>query len=577
MMIQRSSRTTSLLGSSLNSSQLSLYSHASSRSAGNSSHYDSRTEAGNRPTRVSSGGQAQASRFVSGNGYLTSSRTPNGAKSQSKTKRMISEARERRKQERRKTHIHVHALAEEKSLDGATGVNGDLESYLMSFSQDVEGGGKATKTKGKSVLPRGSELDWDKLLESGDSLNGTQSDDDNVFEDHSDLDGSALLKRSMKMDSADPPPGSHIEQTMDRLRKTSIISSDIKFLDENSSPNVNDIVLTDSLDGSSSSTHAPMATDRLRQAHVHTRNLLSDSDRGLESNALGDIRKAADLNSSNDIDINAAQSSDRSKPVTMRNLGGASLNPPDDSVTISEEQSISELFDFKQNVTSSIDLLEADINELHDQSEESSFEQNLYDVHSLRELEELEDRPSHSDKAITKLSAGRGRGENTLTTKTSASTKREQSPFQSPPLKPKLSGFKFSAATTTLEEISTNQHKVVSYSSDEFESESVSEVESMAGSNDSGEEIEESVASHSGGEMAESVASNLDDSDDDRTEERGGGGGREHSELSYSSFSEAEQKDKSGKPEYINRKLMKVGSRKWLGDLYVLTRKTCTA
>ena len=549
MMIHRSSRTTSLLGSSLNSSQLSLYSHASSRSgAGNSSRHDSLGRTAEL-ARVSSGGQA--SKAVSGHGYLTSSRTVSAPKgTQLKSKGAISEARERRKQERRR----AHTAADEESLDGDTGVkNDDLESYLMSFGGKKAGpvGPKATAEgksgARKSVLPRGSELDWDKLLESGELMNETQSEDDNVFsdniEDPGGFDGSAFLKRP------DPTPGPLGEQTRDKLRRISNVSSDIKFLGENSlSPSVSDLVLTDSLD-TSSTVHTPMATERPRQAH--TMNLLSDSDHSLERNALNDVKEAADLISNNEINADAALSPDRSKPVTTINGGpGACSSPPiaSDRVSISEDQSISESFDFKQNVLSSIDQLEADINELHHQSsDESSFKRNLHDVHSLQELEELleDPPPRHNEKDITNLSTSHGKGVNNLTTKSIMSTKREQSPAQP---KPRPSSFKFSATSTVTENIPDKQHKeVMSYSSDEFESESVSEVESIVVETN-GSVKEESVIAHSSdGELEETVASG-DSGDDDRTEERHGDVDiMEHSELSYSSFSEVEQIDKSGR------------------------------
>ena len=558
-MIQRSSRTTSLLGSSLNSSQLSLYSHASSRSG--ASRYDG--AGGSRAAelaRVSSGGQA--SKAVGGHGYLTSSRTvsaPKGA--QSKSKGAHSQARERRKQDRSRK---AHTTDEEESLVGDAGVKDeDLESYLMAFGGEKAGPGKAT-AKGiqksraghqtrKSVLPRGSELDWDKLLESGGLPNETQSEDDDVFtdmEDPGDLDGSAFLKIPTKMDSpVTGPPG---EQTKDKLRRISNVSSDIKFLGENSaSPSLSDFVLTDSLDTSSTSnTYAPVVTEQ--PGHHATRNLLSRSDHSLERNALKENMEVSDLVSRNEIDVNAVHSLDRSKPITMRNRG-ANFS---DSVTISEEQSISES---KVNVLSSIDKLEADINEVRHQSEESSFEQNLHDVHSLQELEEiLEDSPSHNDKGTMKLSTSQDKGKsNNIATKSSTLTKREQSPVHSPESKPKLSGFKFSATNSTIENIfpDKQQKAVVSYSSDEFESESVSEVESLAArSSDSEHTVkEESVVTHSdsdGRKLKETVASGDSDIEvEDRTETRDRSG--EHRDLSYSSFSEDEQMDKSGRAEYM--------------------------
>ena len=113
-----------------------------------------------------------------------------------------------------------------------------------------------------------------------------------------------------------------------------------------------------------------------------------------------------------------------------------------------------------------------------------------------------------------------------------------------------MSSFKFSAASTTVEDI---QHKV-NYSSDEFESESVSEVESVV--TETNDSIREDSAIGSGvGELTETVDSgdsdNADDDDDDdnRRGERHGNVDTGHSELtlSYSSFSEAERIDKSGK------------------------------
>ena len=183
-MIQRGSRATSLLGSSLNNSQLSLYSHASSRSGGG--------DGLGRTARVS-----QASKGVSGHGYLTSSRTisaPRGSQSKSQ----ISRARERRKQERRRAHT---VAADEERPDGSSETgskNDDLESYLMSFGGGEKAGRlaepKATATRKsgaqmghgsqrKHGLPRGNELDWDKLLESGGELmmNEMQSEDDDVY------------------------------------------------------------------------------------------------------------------------------------------------------------------------------------------------------------------------------------------------------------------------------------------------------------------------------------------------------------------------------------------------------------
>jgi hypothetical protein len=268
---------------------------------------------------------------------------------------------------------------------------------------------------------------------------------------------------------------------------------------------------------------------------------------------LNDAQEAVDLISTNGIgvDIDAVHSQYRAKAGTIR---ASSATPSDSRATIlSEEQSISESFDFKPgiHVLSSIDRLEADIDQLHHhQSEESSFEQHLYDVHSLRELEEQwEDpppRPRYSDKDKTRLSTSHGKSENNTTNKSSVSTKQAQSSAQP---KPRLSSFKFSATSITAEDI---QHKVgVDYSSDEFESESVSEVESVVTeTNDSVKEDLDSVITHSGdgGELAETVASRDSDNDDDDEEERHGDGhgDMEHSELSYSSFSEAEQTSKSG-------------------------------
>ena len=554
MMIQRSSRTTSLFGSSLNSSQLSVYSHASSVRSG-----------GAELARVSSGGQA--SKTVSGHGYLTSSRTISRPKSQ---KSAISRARERRKQERRRVHT---VAADEESLDGGdtSAKNDDLESYLMSFGGEKAGrlhtvGTKATAKRksgvqSTSVLPRGSELDWDKLLESGDlelmSDCEVQSDDDSVFSDNIEdsgggLDGSAFLKRmpARVQDSPGPLDG---EQTKgDKVRRISNVSS-VKFLGENSSsPTVSDLVLTDSLDSLSSTTRTqtPMATGQPRQVHTTARNRLSDSDQSLERNAFNDVKETTDLILTNEIDADAASSQDRAKAVTVRT---SRATPSDSHATISEEQSISESFDFKPNmhVLSSIDQLEVDINQLqHHQSEESSFEQNLCDVHSLRELEEYwEDPPQpprSSDKNMTRLSTSHPKGENNLTSKSSVSTKQAQFPAQ--PI-PRVSSFKFSAASTTVEDIQHN----VNYSSDEFESESVSEVESVV--TETNDSIREDSAIGSGvGELTETVASGVsdnadDDDDNDRRGERYGDVDTGHSELmlSYSSFSEAEQIDKSGR------------------------------
>ena len=557
-MIQRSSRATSLLGSSLNSSQLSLYSHASSRSGGG--------DGLGRAARVSSGGQA--SKGVSGHGYLTSSRTvsaPRGSQSKSQNG-AISRARERRKQERRRAHT---VAADEESPDGSSETgskNDDLESYLMSFGGGEKAGRlaepKATATRKsgaqmghgsqrKHGLPRGSELDWDKLLELGGELmmNEMQSEDDDVFCETEDpgsdggLDGSTFLKRpTTKVDPANPAGPGIGEQTKEKSRRISNVSSDIKFLGENSlSPSVSDMVLTDSLDTLTSSTDTPVATGHGQPRQTHTRNLLSDSER----NALNDVKEATE------IDADTARPLGRSKPVAMRTRGAT---PDDSHIILSEERSISESFDFKPNVLTSIDQLEADINELHHQSDdESSFEQNLHDVHSLQELEDLLDNsPKHSGNNTKKSSTKRGKSENGLAHKSPTSTKQEHSPSQP---KPRLSSFKFSAASTMAEVVPDKKDKVgVSYvySSDEFESESVSEVAESVVAETNGSVKEESVISHTIGsdrEVTETVASG--DSDDVRTEETYSDIDiMQYSELNNSGFSEAEQMDKSGRASF---------------------------
>ena len=518
------------------SSQLSLDSHASSRSirsADHSSLCDSRAEL----TRVSRG--RLALRGASGHGYLTSTRMVARSKS---TGGVLSHARQRRKQER---NVDVHEAVENENIIGVA--NDDLGSYLMSFGRN-KAGEEVDASKQRSLPSRGGEVDWNNLLESGNSFNGMQSDDDSVFKNSKELDdheGSAFLKKPTQRSAADLT-SSRLplsEQTRDRFRKISTLSSKLKFPNKNSgSPSVSDFVLTDSIDDSPSTSHAPVATqNRLRR--MHTRNLLSDSDHSLERNDVKDVTKFI---STIDIDTDSAHFADRFKPVTIAS-GVDDTIPRCDDVTISEEQSISELSEFKQNVLTSINQLEADINELHHQSEESIFEHNLHDVHSLRELEDFEDLPSDRDlpagKSNTSSSDTNG-GRSSMRIPTS--TERQQAPLRN-----RQSGFKFSAMSTAIEDIPDKKQKPLSYDSHEFESESVSEVESVIESVASEGVEEESAIPHSREELSETVASG--DSDGHVTEERhthtseaSSDGGREHLELGYSSFSEDEQRDRSG-------------------------------
>ena len=515
-MIQRSSRA-SFLGSSQNNSQLSLYSHASSGSAENSSYYD-RAER----TRLAKGthsGQGTRS-SISGQGYLTTRRTAPVSKAvQSKVTTTASAFPARREK------------PDEQTSGTAEGINGagdDLGSYLSSFGRSSKVGGKDRE------LPRGSELDWAKLIESEQS-HDTRLEHDFSDDDQGDHNANTFLKKSLRPGIADSP-----QKTSNQVHhheRTKRLSPEIKYdiVDENSSPNVSDIVMTDSLN--SSNTHDPVVTSHPKQAHRRT--VLGASDHSVvDGNPLKDVKVASDLLSASDIDV--SHSPDKPQPVAVRNK---LLSRSDRSVTMSEEQPLSDSF---ENIISSIDQLEACVDDTHQHSEtSSSFGQNLHDVHSLRELEELEEPATCSHGAKSSIQS------KSVSTKVSTSAEQKQPPVSLSPLqrKSRSSGFKFSATTTTnLDHTLINNHydhKTVSYGSDEFESEPVSEVESVDSSAE--EVIEEgSVAIHHGNK-SETAAS-----DHGAVELQGSGGGtdvenEEHSELSYSSFSEAEQRNKSGK------------------------------
>ena len=526
----RRSQTNSILGSSQNVSQLSLYSRsdgysqASSRCVGNAS--------------SNGADRGDGAKGVSGRGYLTSRRNvPGTAQSLKETGSLtLSQARTRRKQERQSSAVETRRSQTKR--ESGSGGGDDLESYLKSFDMSGHVGarvvqGKASKAKS---LPRGSNLDWAKLIESDPSLDDVKFE--NKYSDSESDSGNAFLKKSTRMDAAtDADSAIRIGEAQTRRGSTSkrriSISPDIKYLDENSSPNISDLSITDSL--SNSSVQVPPATNHLKQVQV--KNLLNDSDRSLETHSTGPVMEAGDLLSYSDIRIPG--SPDRSKSGT-KTTKATRLSAPGESLSISEEPSLSESFDFKHNILSSMDQLEADSGDIHQHTDTSTFEPNIHDVHSLGELEELEDDGTKSAKFNASVDPVRK-----MSSRVTTSTEREKFPESSSKIQTRPSSFKFSATATTAVESKPvgrdhGYQKSINHSSDDFESESVSEVEESVNNSDAEEVIEEeeSVVGSSKGVESESC--------DETVRSSSGTGSGSESEPSYSSFSETEQKNKSG-------------------------------
>ena len=529
----RRSQTNSILGSSQNVSQLSLYSRsdgysqASSRCVVNAS------------SNGADRGDGNGARGVSGRGYLTSRRTvPGTARSLKETGSLtLSQARTRRKQERQSSAVETRRSQIRR--ESGSGGGEDLELYLKSFDMSGHVGarvvqGKATKSKS---LPRGSNLDWAKLIESDPSLDDVKFE--NQCSDSESDSGNAFLKKSTRIDVAtDADSAVRIGEAQTRGGSTSkrriSISPDIKYLDDNSSPNISDLSITDSL--SNSSVQVPPAANHLKQ--VQARNLLNDSDRSLEIDSTGHVMEAGDLLSYSDIRIPGSPG--RSKSGTKTTKATRLMNVTGESVSISEEPSLSESFDFKHNILSSMDQLEADSDDIYQNTDTSTFEPNIHDVHSLGELEELEDDDTKSAKFNASVDPLRKKS-----SKVTTSTEREKSTESSSKIKTRPSSFKFSATATTAVESKPvggdhGYQKSINYSSDDFESESVSEVEESVNNSDAEEVIEEeeSVMGSSKGVESESC--------DETVRSSSGTGSGSESEPSYSSFSETEQKNKSG-------------------------------
>ena len=545
----RGSRTTSFLGSSqnniLNLSQLSLYSQASS-------------------TKSAGSGRGH----MSGHGYLTSKRTATMTQSKPENKVLLSQARSRRRQEK--------ATGSQRSLredDDSASTNshdggGELESYLKSFEKPNQTRAKKKASKDKTLLPRGSELDWAKLMESEHAQFDGTPHDEYEFSDHSDShsDNSAgeFLKKSRKLSNAQDDDADLHAQAQTRVRKTSAISPEIKCIDENSSPNISDLVITDSLNSSSTSSSLSV------QVACHPRQAVQSKTRHSEPigmSRLGDLEKVSDKVEKNG--RNGSRPLHKSSVDTKGNNGTRSQEYlSNKSVSVLEEHSVSELSDFKRNILSSINQFEADIDidNLHEHSDTTStFEQNIYDVHSLGELGELEHEHSHTVKG-EKVDENEAHSSKRSILKSQGSfSTREKSPNRNSPLeKLRPSGFKFSAATTTVKTspAKKDQDKPATYSSDDFESESIiSEVrESMGDSVDEEiieEEEEQSIdVSYNGEELkvdfsrgVESAAESHDMTEEtvkDASSVSDLSVGKDKSEPSYSSFSETEQKNMSG-------------------------------
>ena len=510
-----------MLGSSQNVSQLSLYSQATS------SQRSERTQGS-----------------FTGRGYLTSARRTVGRTSRDAST-LLSQARSRRQQERRRQTSSAEARTrkiEDGSSDNANG-DGDLDSYLMSFGKAGQNGARNGASRDKR-LPKGSDIDWAKLMESNSDAEQrelTVSD----LDDQSDHSDNVFLKTTTRDIKSAP------QASKEKRRR---ISQEIKYLDEKSSPSISEIVVTDSLD-TSTQPHTPMAGEHPHVQGTRTKNILSDSESSAEGrNLLEDVMDAADLISRSK--IGSFQSLSKSK------LSATRLDLREDDGEVFEADPISKSIEFGRNVVSSLDHQEADETPQHTSGDTSTFEQHLHDVHSLSELEELvEDsaplRDSAKESTKVKIHVDSNHRAN-RTIKMSSSTKREPpAPVGSPRVKQKQSSFKFSAAATA--DPGTNDTlfgsrpgKSIDYSSDGFESESVSE-EVTSVDNGVEEAIEEESVLESTLHQREDLAGSIDDSEEEtvRSEvssdvEREGGEYTEH-EPSYSSFvSEDEQTNMSG-------------------------------